>query len=191
MGRIASFPSRNDMHVYFRTYNSARLTDLDDGRLLGSEDYELSLPEHAVSSWAGNDGAKLSAELATSFAEMADDLTRKLFIVPAIRVKGIEPRSRNQFQTARIPGKRPMFVWSALDGSSGQPPETIEYEFALVGRGDDAPTTYRTRNMRFVPSENLDECRVYTWRVRAHYTSYGSKTASEWTPDYRFKTECE
>jgi hypothetical protein len=190
MTSIASQPSENHLHVYFTTMNRARLTALPSGRTLATRSYDRSLPPRAVSSWAGQHGEALTSALGEVYAEVAAELAEEFFLAPAIRVKGLEPVSRNAYSVGRIPGLRPLFVWSALDGGSASPAPDVEYELAISVRGDDEPQLYRTSITRYVTPENLQACKTYEWQVRAHYTSFGSAVASPWTPEYRFKTPC-
>ena len=191
MDSIASQPSQNLMHVYFDLRNRVRLTDLDNGEVLGTRVYNLALTDQAVSGWAGNDAAKLTAALDETYTNIAVDLADHLFTAPAIRVKGLEPVSANPYRVGTIPGQRPMFVWSALDGGwRATPPSTVEYEISLaVGKKEQQ--SFRTTRMRFVPEESLQPCKVYRWQVRAHYSNFGEPAASEWSPENRFKTSCD
>lgn len=191
MDSISSHPSQNLMHVYFDLRNRVRLTDLDSGQILGNRVYNLALMDKSVSGWAGQEGALLTAELDETYAELAEDLTDHLFHAPAIRVRGLQPLSANPYRVGTIPGRRPMFVWSALDGGSRTAPQAaVEYELALMV-GKKEQLSYRTHEMRFVPDESLTSCKVYRWQVRAHYTSFGEPVTSEWSPGYRFKTSCD
>jgi hypothetical protein len=191
MDSITSQPSQNLMHVYFDLRNRVRLTDLDSGQVLGARVYNMALMDQAVSGWAGNDGAKLTTALDETYTDIAGDLADHLFTAPAIRVKGMQPVSANPYRVGTIPGQRPMFVWSALDGGSrAKPPSTVEYEIALAA-GKKEQQSFRTRQMRFVPAESLLPCKVYRWQVRAHYSNFGEPITSEWSPENRFKTSCD
>ena len=190
MDRIASHPSENDFHVYFETVNRARLGNLSTGQILATRSYRRQLAPKAVSNWAGNEADDLASGLDQSFADIAENLTHELFLAPAIRVKGLEPVSANRFRVGTIPGARPLFVWSALDGGKTAPSGNVEYEVLLAQKAGGKPRRFRTRAMRYVPPENLEECRAYDWQVRAHYDSFGIATTSDWSPIYRFKTSC-
>jgi len=192
MSSIASHPSENQFHVYFETFNRMRLTSLVSGQLLATRSYRGELAPRSVSDWARADGEALVAALNESFAEFTEDMAQELFVAPAIRVRGMEPVSRRRFRIGTISGLRPMFVWSALDGGNANPHESVEYEIVVAARSADTPARrMRTRGMHYVPPEPLQACRIYSWRVRAHYTSFGSRVTSEWTPEYRFKTPCK
>jgi hypothetical protein len=191
MDSIASRPSDNDFQVYFETVNRTRLRSLASGKVLAIRTHRRDLPARAVSSWAKQEGDELATALNQSFAGIAEDVVNELFLAPAIRVKGMEPVSRSRFQISRIPGTRPMFVWSALDGGLAAPQGDVEYEIVIAAKGQQEGQAFRTRTMRYTPTANLEGCRMYSWQVRAHYSSFGVPQTSAWTPEYRFKTECD
>jgi hypothetical protein len=110
--------------------------------------------DQSVSGWAGNDGADLTSALDETFVGFAGGLADHLFIAPAIRVKGMEPVSANRYRVGTIPGRRPMFVWAALDGGRAAPRKVVEYEIAIA-EGKREPQSFRTHEMRFVPDNLL------------------------------------
>lgn len=191
MESIASHVSENDFHVYFDTLNRLTLTNLATGQALAKRKYWRELPSKAVSEWAGEGGNVLTNALYEQFADIARDVADDLFLLPAIRVQGVEPVSRRRFSAGTISGRRPLFVWSALDGGNGTPAQSVEYELAIAADRKADPVSYRTRKMRHVPPDSLESCRAYSWKVRAHYLSFGEPTMSEWSPEYRFKTPCK
>lgn len=191
MDSIASHVSENDFHVYFDTLNRITLTSLSNGQSLATRKYWRELPSRAVSEWAGDGGNVLAGALFEQFADIAREMAEDFFVRPAIRVQGVEPVSRRRYSTGTISGRRPMFVWSALDGGKGTPAEDVEYELAIAADRNADPLSFRTHNMRYVPPESLESCRTYSWKVRAHYLSFGEPTTSQWSPDYRFKTPCK
>jgi hypothetical protein len=190
MRSITSRPTRDRIHVYFETVNQIQLKNLKTGQLLATRSYRRDLEPRAVSGWAGKDAAPLTTALTESFSDISSQTINELFLAPAIRVQGLEPVSRGLFGVGTIPGTRPLFVWSALDGGSATPNDDVEYEILINARGEDEPLQYRTNKMRYVPPEPLTPCRTYEWQVRAHYLSFGKPMATDWTPEYRFKTEC-
>jgi hypothetical protein len=190
MQTIASRPTANRILVYFETVNRMQLTSLRTGQLLSSRSYRRNLEPRAVSGWADRNAASLTTALEESFTDISSQTINELFLAPAIRVKGLEPVSRGLFGTGTIPGRRPLFVWTALDGGSAQPNRSVEYELLISSNGKEPPLQHRTHNMRYVPAESLAGCRTYRWQVRAHYTSFGQPVATDWTPEYRFKTAC-
>ncbi|NIP14844.1 MAG: hypothetical protein GWM88_08975 [Pseudomonadales bacterium] len=190
MDSIASHVSANDFHVYFDTLNRLTLTNLASGQTLATRKYWRELPSRAVSEWAGEGGNVLTNALYEQFADIAGDVADDLFLFPAIRVQGVEPVSRRRFSAGIISGRRPMFVWTAFDGARGEPAKGVEYELA-IGAGKEADAlSYRTPKMRYVPPNSLNACSTYSWKVRAHYLSFGEPATSEWSPEYRFKTPC-
>lgn len=190
MQSIVSHPTHDRIHVYFETVNQIQLKSLSTGQLLATRTYRRDLAPRAVSGWAGQGAAPLTTALTESFSDISSQTIEELFLAPAIRVKGLEPVSRGPFGIGTIPGSRPLFVWSALDGGSAAPEEGVEYEILISARGEDSADRYRTSQMRYVPAEPLSACRTYEWQVRAHYLSFGKPKATAWTPEYRFKTEC-
>jgi hypothetical protein len=190
MERIASYPGPNGMHVYFETVSRVRLTSLSSGQLLINRSFRRELPPKAVSSWADADGGVLKTALDESFTEISEQLVHELFLAPAIRMKGLEPVSRGYFGVGTVPGRRPLFVWTALDGGKLAPQKDVQYEIVVMTKGVKEPRRFRTSAMRYVPEKSLEACRIHSWQVRAHYLSFGERTTSEWTPTYRFKTEC-
>jgi hypothetical protein len=191
MDSIASHVSANDFHVYFDTLNRLTLTSLSSGRSLATRKYWRELPARAVSEWAGDGGGVLNHALQEQFADIAGEMADDLFLYPAIRVRGVEPVSRRRFSPGTISGQRPMFVWSALDGGNGEPAGNVEYELAIAVGKSAEPLSFRTRKMRYVPPNSLDACSTYSWKVRAHYLSFGEPATSQWSPEYRFKTPCK
>jgi hypothetical protein len=190
MDSIASHVSANDFHVYFDTLNRLTLTSLVSGQSLAIRKYWRELPPRAVSDWAGDGGSVLTNALHEQFADIAREMADDLFLYPAIRVHGVEPVSRRRFGAGTISGRRPMFVWSALDGGNGTPAQAVEYELAIAADRQANPVSFRTHKMRYVPPDSLEACRTYSWKVRAHYLSFGEPTTSQWSPEYRFKTPC-
>ena len=190
MERIASRAGPNDMHVYFETISRVRLTSLINGQLLINSSFRRELPPKAVSSWADADGGVLKTALDESFTEISEQLVHELFLAPAIRMKGLQPVSRGHFGVGTVPGRRPLFVWSSLDGGKLAPQEDVRYEIVVMTKGVKEPRRFRTGAMHYVPVDSLEACRIHSWQVRAHYLSFGERTTSEWTPTYRFKTEC-
>lgn len=191
MRSISSHPTQNRIHVYFKTENRLQLTHLPTGKLLSTRSFRDDLRPRAVSGWAQQDATPLSNSLAESFDALSSQTIDELFLSPAIRVRGLEPVSKGLFGVGTIPGLRPLFVWSALDGGSAEPDKGVEYE-VLISAGDKTePLRHLTRSMRFVPAQPLTGCRSYRWQVRAHYSSFGQPAATEWTPEYRFRTPCK
>ncbi len=190
MQAIASHPTQNRIHVYFETVNQIQLTNLRTGQLLTSRSYRRDLEPRAVSGWASQDANPLSSALDESFADISSQTINELFLAPAIRVKGLEPVSRSLFGIGTIPGRRPLFVWSALDGGKAEPDRSVEYEILISSSRSREPLRHRTHSLRYVPPEPLAACSTHKWQVRAHYSSFGQPAATEWTPQYRFKTPC-
>jgi len=190
MASISSHPGENNILVYFESTNRMSLTNLANGQLIAQRSYKRALQPKAISNWAHNEGGELTNSLSESFTSIADEISHELFLAPAIRVKGMEPVSPNSYRISTLPGERPLFVWSALDGNRVTPPDNVEYELSIAIQGDE-PQRFITRAMRYIPPENLETCKVYAWQVRAHYTSFGTPVSSEWTPEYRFKTPCK
>ena len=190
MQTIASRPTADRILVYFETVNQVQLSSLRTGQLLSTRSFRRDLEPRAVSGWASGNAAQLTTELEESFTDISSRTISELFLTPAIRVRGLEPISRGLFGTGTIPGRRPLFVWSALDGGSAEPAGNVEYELVINSSGREAPLHHRTHSMRYVPPDSLVACRTYRWQVRAHYSSFGEPVATEWTPEYRFKTPC-
>ncbi len=186
--QITSRVAENRMHVYFVTSYGIELTNLHTGTNLASRQWRQILPTQSVSSWAGNNGEGLALALDEDFDALAAETVAELFTRPAIRVRGLEPVSRGAFGVGTIPGRRPLFIWTALDGNGKAGRNAVRYELELRGREETA--TYETDGTRFVPPELLLACERYRWRVRAHYQSFGTPASSAWTPEYRFKTAC-
>ncbi|MEM8767723.1 MAG: hypothetical protein AAGE43_09790 [Pseudomonadota bacterium] len=186
--QITSRVAENRMHVYFVTRYGMELTNLHSGIAIASRQWRETLPTQSVSSWAENNGAGLAMALDEDFDALAAETVAELFTRPAIRVRGLEPVSRGTFGVGSIPGRRPLFIWTALDGTSKAGKDAVRYELELRGRS--ATATFETAGTRFVPPELLLACERYRWRVRAHYQSFGSPATSAWTPEYRFKTAC-
>lgn len=190
MKRISSEPTADRIHVYFHTEHHFRLSNLKTGQQLISRSFSRDLKPRAVSSWAGQSAEPLTTALGESFSDVSSRTIEELFLAPAIRVQGLEPISRGIFGTSAIPGNRPMFVWTALDGGTAEPGENVEYEILVSTRKEQEALRQRTHGLRYIPPEPLDRCTTYQWQVRAHYTSFGEATATDWTRKYRFRTEC-
>jgi hypothetical protein len=190
--RIASQPSDNGYQVWFELVQSVTLTRLDSHQVLASRTYHRdSAGSAAVSAWAEDNGKALLDRLSDTYTQVANEVAREFFLEPAIRVQGLEPVSKGKFRVGSISGTRPMFVWSVLDGKYQTPQTPVEYEIAIQPKGSREPSIHRVTRTRMVPAEPLAKCRTYQWRVGAHYTSFGSQTQSNWSPDYRFKTPCK
>lgn len=189
MHSITSSPSADALKVAFTTSNSVRLTSLASGQVLLTRQYRRELAPRSISGWASHDAEALTAALAASFDDIAVDLSEELFIAEPVRLKGLEPVSRSRFATGTIPGVRPMFVWSALDG--GQTPAAGSLEYELLLQAGASEQRVRTRATRYVPDGTLEPCRTYRWQVRAHYESFGEAEQSDWSPEYRFRTACD
>ncbi len=190
MHSIASRPTADRIHVYFESVNKFQLTSLRTGQLLISRSHRRDFEPRAVSGWASRNASPLTEALDAGFSDISSQTIEELFLAPAIRVKGLEPVTRGLFGTGTIPGRRPLFVWTALDGGSAEPSRDVEYEIEISPSGKAEPISHRTHNMRYVPPAPLAACRSYRWRLRAHYSSFGQPTATAWTPEYRFKTQC-
>ena len=190
MKRIASLPTADRIQVYFQTEYEFRLKHLRTGQVLATRRYWRDLEPRSVSGWAGRNATPLTTALHENFSDISSRTIEELFLAPAIRVRGLEPVSRGVFGTSTIPGRRPMFVWAALDGGTAAPQENVEYEILIGTRKQSETLRHRTRNLRFVPPESLRECTTYQWQVRAHYASFGEATVTDWTPKYLFRTEC-
>jgi hypothetical protein len=190
MKRIVSEPTADRIHVYFHTEYQFRLHNLKTGQLIASRSYWRDLEPRSVSGWAGQNAAPLMTALNESFSDISSKTIEELFLAPAIRVQGLEPVSRGGFGTSSIPGSRPMFVWTALDGGGAEPEKSVEYEILISTRRDKETLRHRTHSLRYIPPEPLSRCTTYQWQVRALYSSFGEDTATDWTPEYRFRTEC-
>ncbi len=190
MDSLSSAPSENQFHVWFSSANRAELRVFGRPDLTRQQTYDHVLSSRAVSGWARDGGAQLLNALDESYETTAEGILDYFFLKNSIQVQGLEPVSRG-WRVGRIPGTRPMFAWSARDGQLKPETGEVEYEL-LVYQGREPPGSgIRTQSTYYVPDESLTECRLYSWQVRAHYESFGRSTSSDWSPVYRFKTECK
>lgn len=187
MNSIATEPSANQFEVSLSLHNTMILTRLSDSSVLARRDYRDTTESHKLSHWANNDGAAIITQLDAEFTELSTDIGDEFFYRSAIRVAGMEPVSRRGY--GKINATVPMFVWQSWDGSRDASSE-LSYELQLFQKGKEPTDTVKTDGTRFVPSEPLQTCTRYHWRVRAHYQHFGQPVLSDWSPDYRFRTSC-
>lgn len=185
---LESRPSDNGYEVRFESQNSVTLTTTVGHRLLESRHYDFQTQDRRVSSWATNGGEVLLAALDQRFGDISHEIVDQFFLAPAIRVQGHEPVSHG-FRQTRVDSTTPVFAWLALDGDNATSGEGVTFELTVQTK-EDEPHSVRVATTRHTLEEPLRPCTSYRWKVRAHYSSFGSPTVSDWSPTYRFKTPC-
>jgi len=189
MDVLESRPSDNGYEVRFQSQNSVTLTTTVGHRLLESRHYDFETKDRSVSSWAANGGEVLLAALDHRFGDISNQIVDQFFLAPAIRVQGHEPVSRG-FRQARVDSTMPVFAWLALDGDNATSGEGVTFELIVQTKAGE-PYSVRVATTRHTLEKPLSPCTSYRWKVRAHYSSFGLPTVSDWSPTYRFRTPCE
>ena len=190
MDAITSRPAIDRHTVLVESHNTLILSRLGDNRLLASRNYATTTTNKQISRWASGEGSTLMTELTGGFAELSEEIADDFFRKSPIGVAGVEPKSR-RLGFGQISGTRPLLVWKAWD-AKGAVTGDVEYEIQLYPKGQIPASSVRILNsQRYAPGEPLKSCQRYFWRVRGHYASFGQTRATDWSPEYRFRTPCK